>query len=110
MKKFLSAIVFASLIFTSCTSSEQKSVSENNSVTIQAQPELAVGFDVQLFADLVKKTSDPASIEKAINDPSTGINNLDLNKDGNVDFLKVTESTNTIQIIDNDVNPSSIVT
>lgn len=104
------AIIIASSLLTACSSGSGNNVSvqsvpaQGNNVSIQAND--VPGFNIQNFADLVKKTSDPAAIEKAINDGANTVNNLDLNKDGNTDFLKVTETANTIQVVDNDVNPA----
>ena len=114
MKKNFLAILIASILLISCNGGSNptpvtyQSQSEYqqpvNNVTIQ--PTDIAGFNIQNFAQVIKTTSDPSAIERAINNNSTGINNLDLNKDGNADFLKVVETSNTLQIVDNDVNPA----
>ena len=108
MKKLLvaSAITILAISFAGCGCN---SSSERNQVTVQPAPAAvqSPGFNVQNFAELVKKTSDPSSIEKAINDPGNAVNNLDINADGKVDFLSVNETANTIQVMDNDVNPAT---
>ena len=99
MKKILlSIIISTSLVGCGCGSNER------NNVSIQSQQ--VPGFNVQNFSEVVKKTSNPDEIEKAINEPSNVVNNLDLNNDGKVDFLRINEEANTIQVIDNDVNPN----
>lgn len=103
MKKMLIAIIIATSLFTSCSSGQN----QGNNVTVQTND--VPGFNVQNFANLVKKTSDPASIEKAINSNNNDVNGLDLNKDGNIDFLGVQEVAGSIQVIDNDVNPAVTV-
>ena len=51
----------------------------------------ADGLDLQAVGALLKDTKDAESLERKLNDPSVGINNLDLDEDGIVDYLKVTE-------------------
>lgn len=101
MKKILlSIIITTSLVGCGCGSNSN----ERNNVSIQSQQ--VPGFNVQNFSEVVKKTSNPDEIEKAINAPSNVVNNIDLNNDGKVDFLRVNEEANTIQVIDNDVDPN----
>ncbi len=49
------------------------------------------GDNLDLYAvlDLFKQSENPETFEKAINDPANGINNLDLNNDGEIDYIKV---------------------
>ena len=49
------------------------------------------GDDLDLYAvmDLFQKSKTIEDFEKSLNEEKTGINNLDLNKDGKVDFIKV---------------------
>jgi len=103
IKSLLVALLISATLI-SCGSS-----SERNNVSIQT--EAVPGFNVQNFAEVVKKTTDPASIEKAINAPGNSVNNMTLanHKDNSVDFLKVVESDKTIQVIDNDVDPNVTV-
>ena len=59
------------------------------------------GFDIQAFNALLAKTSDPNAILAAINANGNGINNLDLDGDGNIDYLKVDQiNNNTLQVVD----------
>lgn len=81
---------------------------QNNSVTIENSA--PAGFDVNKLAQLVKTSTDPQTLEKAINDPHNHINNLDLDKDGNIDYLKVEEpEQNRLNVVD-DVNDADSVT
>src|SRR5476651_1039562 len=102
MKKiFLAA--FAALTIVSCSSNPD----QGNHVSIQSNT--AGGFDVNKLAPIVKKSTDPAKLEAAINDHANGITNLDLNNDGNIDYLKVTEpEANKLKIVD-DVDSSQSV-
>jgi hypothetical protein len=90
------------LFFASCSGSD-----EHNQVSIENHT--AAGFDVAKLANVVKKSTDPDKLEKAINDPSNHITNLDLDNDGNVDYLKVTEAANNKLNVMDDVNSSQSV-
>jgi len=50
-------------------------------------------LDLQAVSELFKESETLEDFEKALNDPETGINNLDLNEDGQVDFIRVVEET-----------------
>lgn len=81
---------------------------QQNNVTIQSSG--PAGFDVNKLAQLVKTSTDPQTLEKAINDPNNHINNLDLDKDGNIDYLKVEEpGQNRLNVVD-DVSDADSVT
>jgi uncharacterized lipoprotein len=102
MKKSFIALVFVALL-AGCSQPP-----ERNNVTIQNNT--TAGFDVNKLADLVKTSTDPQVLEKAINDPNNHINNLDLDKDGNIDYLKVNEpGKNELDVID-DVSKDQSVT
>jgi hypothetical protein len=80
---------------------------QQNNVTIQSSG--PAGFDVNKLAQLVKTSTDPQTLEKAINNPNNHINNLDLDKDGNIDYLKVEEpGQNQLDVVD-DVNDADSV-
>jgi len=53
--------------------------------------EYAKGLDLQLVAAMAKKSKDATSFEKELNSSSSKVNNIDLNDDGKVDYIKVTE-------------------
>lgn len=102
MKKVLSIFAFA-VILGGCSQPPQQ-----NNVTIQSNT--TAGFDVNKLAALVKTSTDPQVLEKAINDPNSQISNLDLDKDGNIDYLKVNEpGKNQLDVID-DVSKDQSVT
>ncbi len=52
-----------------------------------------VGDDLDLYAvlDLLEESENLEEFEKALNDEKREINNLDLNEDGEVDYIKVEE-------------------
>lgn len=113
MKKlFLLALSALTIGFTSCsdtTAQNRVSVSQAPPSDINVQAENVPGFNVQAFADLLKQTKDPGAIEQAINAPNNSINNLDLNNDGNIDYLKVVESANnTLTVVDETSTTASV--
>lgn len=107
IKRILSATLFAALFLVSCSSTPSQPPVANQ-ITIQPATS-SPGFNVQNFSIVVKQTTDPSALEKAINAPNNTVNNLDLNGDGQVDFVAVNESAGQIIVIDNDVNPAVTV-
>ena len=106
MKRIIFLLSLSTFLF-SCGSNNNQQPNQGNNVTIQSTA--LPGFNVNNFANLVKKTNNPSAIESAINAPDNDINNLDLDKDGKVDFLKVVESPNRLQVVD-EVNNNDSVT
>lgn len=49
------------------------------------------GLDLQAVSELFKESENLEEFEKSLNDPMTGINNLDLDENGEVDFIRVVE-------------------
>lgn len=100
MKRILFGLV-AIFLMAGCGGGQQ------NNVSIQGHT--ASGFDVNKLADVVKKSTNPEVLEKAINDPSNKITNLDLDNDGNIDYLKVVEKgNNQLQVVDDVSNNQSV--
>ena len=99
MKKILIPLA---LFIASCSQPTQ-----NNSVNVTSND--VPGFNVSNFAQVLKTNSDPQDIEKAINLPNNNVNNLDLNHDGQVDYLKVDESQGGVfTVIDQTSNSQSV--
>jgi hypothetical protein len=104
MKKIFIALTGLVLLASACNQNQP----QQNNVTIENNT--TAGFDVNKLAQFVKTSTDPQTLEKAINDPANHINNLDLDKDGNIDYLKVQEGDNNkLKVID-DVSSSESVT
>jgi hypothetical protein len=102
MKKILITAAFAIALAGCSNSPQQNNVTISNNTT--------AGFDVNKLGQIVKTSTDPQVLEKAINDPNNKINNLDLDKDGKVDYLKVTEpGKNELNVVD-DINNDQSVT
>jgi hypothetical protein len=62
-------------------------------VNVSSKIEAADGLDLKAVGELVKEVKSAEEFEKRINEPN-GVNNLDLNQDGKVDFISVTEYGN----------------
>jgi hypothetical protein len=59
---------------------------------VVAEPASAVeGLDLVAFAGLFKDSEDLQAFEKAVNSSEVGVNNLDLDENGEVDFIRVVE-------------------
>ena len=104
MKKIILSTAFFAVILAGCGNNRP----EQNNVSIESNT--TAGFDVNRLADMVKTSTDPQVLEKAINNPANQINNLDLDKDGNIDYLKVTEpGKNELNVVD-DISKDQSVT
>ncbi len=53
--------------------------------------EYSKGLDLDAVTALAKKSKDAADFERLLNNQAEAINNIDLNDDGKVDYIKVTE-------------------
>lgn len=61
-------------------------------ITVQAQDQSEVpgdNFSLEGALELFKKSSSPEEFEKSINDADSKVNNLDLNGDGYIDYIRV---------------------
>lgn len=109
MKNIVWALLIG-VVLSSCSSKPDKSLA-NATVTVVDEGAKDAGLDLQALGELVKKSPSPAKLEEALN--TTGsINNLDLNKDGKVDYIKVAESGsgNVRELTFTDQTPDSIST
>ncbi len=69
--------------------SSTQEIPSGQEVTTVAGP--SEGLDLQAIGGLVRQARDAASLEMLINDPASGINNLDLDQDGQIDYISVHE-------------------
>ena len=99
--KRLMTFLLASLLLASCSDQQSQQVQPASvNVTVTAPPEIPdddlIGLDQQAAGqaagDIIKKGGGPKDLETALNTPGQTINNVDLNKDKNVDYLSVTEA------------------
>lgn len=58
-----------------------------------ANSEVSENLDLEAVASVFGESDDLEDFEKRLNDPDTQISNLDLNEDGEVDYLRVIESS-----------------
>lgn len=65
--------------------------SDEYSVNVQTNISAADGLDLKAIGPLLKKAKNAQELEKLLNDPTVGVNNLDLNEDDKVDYINVTE-------------------
>lgn len=107
LKLFLIAAI-ASISLYSCgdsTAQNRVSVSHPQPQDINVQSNDIPGFDVNRFADSLKTTSSPEALTQAINANGNDINNLDLDEDGQIDYLKVDQvNGNTLAVYDETSN------
>jgi len=81
------AVLLATMtVFGALSAQEEISVSATTS-------EAADGLDLAAVGQLFKDSENLEAFEKALNDSATGVNNLDLDGDGKVDFIRVVEET-----------------
>jgi len=80
--------VFVSLVLFGCSDNKP-----SNTVTVNTSVTAADGLNLKAVGSLLKTTTTAEELEKKLNEPD-GINNLDLDEDGTVDYIKVTEYGN----------------
>lgn len=66
-------------------------LAQDGATVVTANSEAAAGLDLYAVAELFKNSENLQKFEQSLNDPQTGINNLDLDQNGQVDFIRVTE-------------------
>ncbi len=87
------ALVVAFSLVSQCA---RKSTPAPPPPTVEKQAELilkeyAKGLDLDAVTVLAKKSKDAADFERLLNSQTEAVNNIDLNDDGKVDYIKVTE-------------------
>jgi len=61
-------------------------------ITVQGQSQIEVpgdNFSLEGALELFKKSASPEEFERMLNDPESRVNNLDLNGDGYIDYIRV---------------------
>ena len=101
MKKLFIALI-ATLALTSCNNGNNGNNGYQNAQVVVNQPTVSVtpevsnlgdNLNLQALGELVKNSTSAQDIEDKLNSPNS-INNLDLDNDGKVDYIKVTEYGN----------------
>ncbi len=80
------------MLFILCWSVPLTYAQDTTSVTA-ASEEISENLDLEAVASVFGESKDLEEFEKKLNDPKTQISNLDLNDDGEVDYLRVLETT-----------------
>ncbi|MBI5647225.1 MAG: hypothetical protein HY962_09870 [Ignavibacteriae bacterium] len=58
---------------------------------VAVDDDVAAGLDLTAVSEVFRDSKDLEDFEKRLNDPDAGVNNLDLDRNGDVDFLRVVE-------------------
>lgn len=69
----------------------KKSDERNYNVQVTQTISADKGLNLKAVGELLKKAKTGEEFEKLLNDSSNGVNNLDLNKNGKIDYINVTE-------------------
>ena len=91
VKNFRSRLltVFALVLLASVVSCDLGGLTTQVNITTLSSA--ADGLDLQAVGELLKRAENAEQFETLLNDPSEGLNNLDLDEDDNVDFIQITE-------------------
>jgi hypothetical protein len=81
-------MIIVSLVVGTTNCSDNKTKTVNGVTTSEVS---GCNLDIPALTQLVKSSSSASDVENKLNQPNS-INNVDLDKDGQVDFIKVTES------------------
>jgi hypothetical protein len=84
IKRFFSIVLI--LVVTAFVSEAQKTSTDSTGYP-------GDNFSLQGALQMFKKASSPEEFEKLLNTQSNNVNNLDLNKDGKIDYVKVIDRT-----------------
>ncbi|KAA3615682.1 MAG: hypothetical protein D8M58_15930 [Calditrichaeota bacterium] len=88
--KYLAIFFFVIVIWSFCSDSNERQ-DEYYDVNVQTMVPAAEGLDLKAVGGLLKKAETAEDLEQLLNSPAQGVNNLDLNADGKVDYINVTE-------------------
>lgn len=91
--KYLAIFFFVVVIWSFCTEPNRESSDQYN-VNVQTLVAANEGLDLKAVGELLKKAETAEALEQLINSPEQGLNNMDLDGDGNVDYIHVTEYGN----------------
>lgn len=119
VRNFLLLIVAAlCCAITACDTPSGGNYSQGAPQTTASSTMSATDLDLSTISDTIRsgKATDANSLQAIINDPATSINNVDLDKDGNIDPITVTEDQNangkTFNLVANPAtgDPSTVAT
>src|SRR5574339_311931 len=84
MKNFFSSFLAVAMSLLSLSAFYQAKADTTNKLGLPGD-----GLDLYAVLEIFQKSKTIEAFEKSLNDPSTKVNNLDLNLDKKVDFIKV---------------------
>jgi len=87
----LLSLLVGTLFLVSCGSNNNTRQSSAKIVVNNDAGLTADELDLQAVGEIVRNCKNAEVIEQKINDESVGVNNVDLDKDGNIDYLNVQE-------------------
>jgi hypothetical protein len=97
------AVLLVGVLFTTtqCVAQSGIAYSPQRTVTVQAQSnDISYNLDLQAVASIFGESRDLEEFEMRLNDYDAQISNLDLNNDGEVDYLRVIESSeNNVHLV-----------
>jgi hypothetical protein len=91
--KYLAIFFFIIVAWSFCTDPDERD-NEYYDVNVQTMVPASDGLDLKAVGELLKKADSAEELEKLLNSPAQGVNNLDLDADGKVDYISVTEYGN----------------
>ena len=92
MRNFRSLTTIPLLVFSAIFITTTSSLNADDRViVVSSAGDLSEGLDLNALGEVFQASSDLQHFEQQINNPELYINNLDLNEDGRVDFLRVLE-------------------
>ena len=92
--KYLAIFFFIIVIWSFCSEDNYSNNGDYYDVNVQTMIPASDGLDLKAVGSLLKKADTAEDFERLLNSPAEGVNNLDLNDDGKVDYIKVTEYGN----------------
>ena len=85
MRQILAAVVVLLVGFVG------PAVADDDVTIVAPASEAAEGLDLHAVSELFKEAENLEAFERSLNDPEVGVNNLDLDGNGEVDFIRVVE-------------------
>lgn len=95
MKKYVVLALIAVFAF-SCTQKQPKTTVTVNPVAESVNTLDGENFDLALAGQLAMQSVSVGEFEQTINDPEVGLNNLDLDGNGEADWITVTEANSSV--------------
>ena len=84
--------IFAAIVLFSMSSQCSRKTNDSEPLSTEViLKEYSKGLNLDATTELAKKAKDAADFERLLNSQTEAINNIDLNDDGKVDYIKVTE-------------------